>query len=198
MSRKIFTHGTILVLLLIGCSSLSAQKKSSRSNTPSSMMADSVFEGLKLRNIGPAFMSGRIADLAIHPQDESIWYVAVASGGVWKTTNAGTTWLPVFDKQTAYSIGCVTIDPNNPHVIWVGTGENVGGRHMGYGDGIYRSNDGGSTWENMGLKASEHISEIVIHPNNSDIIWVAAQGPLWSKGGERGLFKTTDGGKTWK
>ncbi|MFT7030409.1 MAG: photosystem II stability/assembly factor-like uncharacterized protein, partial [Marinoscillum sp.] len=162
------------------------------------MMADSVFEGLKLRNIGPAFMSGRIADLAIHPQDESIWYVAVASGGVWKTTNAGTTWLPVFDKQTAYSIGCVTIDPNNPHVIWVGTGENVGGRHMGYGDGIYRSNDGGSTWENMGLKASEHISEIVIHPNNSDIIWVAAQGPLWSKGGDRGLFKTTDGGKTWK
>lgn len=155
------------------------------------------FSGLKFRSIGPAFMSGRIADIAIHPENHNIWYVAVGSGGVWKTENSGITWKPIFDKQSSYSIGCVTIDKNNPHHIWVGTGENVGGRHVGYGDGIYLSKDGGATWENMGLKGSEHISKIIIHPKNSNIILVAAQGPLWNSGGERGLYKTTDGGKTW-
>ncbi len=162
------------------------------------LFSDSTFQGLQLRSIGPAFMSGRIADIALHPTDRNIWYVAVGSGGVWKTGNAGTTWKPLFDKQTSYSIGCVTIDPGNPHVIWVGTGENVGGRHVGYGDGVYRSRDGGKSWKNMGLKESHHISKIVIHPNNSDILWVAAQGPLWSRGGDRGLYKSRDGGKTWR
>lgn len=161
-------------------------------------MKAATFKGLEFRNIGPAFMSGRIADIAIHPENESVWYVAVGSGGVWKTTNAGTTWTPLFDEQPVYSTGCITIDPNNPHTIWVGTGENVGGRHVGFGDGIYRSRDGGKTWKNMGLKNSEHISKIIVHPDNSDVIWVAAQGPLWSKGGDRGLYKSTDGGKTWK
>lgn len=162
------------------------------------IFSDSIFSGLKLRNIGPAFMSGRIADVAIHPKNESIWYVAVGSGGVWKTKNAGTTWKPIFDKQTSYSIGCITIDPLDHNVIWVGTGENVGGRHLGYGDGIYRSEDGGASWKNMGLKNSEHISKIIIHPENSSTIWAAVQGPLWKKGGERGLYKSTDGGTTWK
>lgn len=162
------------------------------------ILSDTTFQGIKMRSIGPAFMSGRIADIAIHPQNENIWYVAVGSGGVWKTKNAGVTWNPIFDAQNSYSIGCVTIDGANPNVIWVGTGENVGGRHVGYGDGIYRSEDGGTTWKHMGLKASEHISKIIVHPDNSNIIWVAVQGPLWSKGGERGLYKTTDGGKTWK
>jgi len=143
-------------------------------------------------------MSGRIADIAIDPTNENIWYVAVGSGGVWKTENAGTTFKPVFDKQVSFSIGCVTIDPNNPFVIWVGTGENVGGRHMGFGDGIYNSEDGGESWTNMGLKKSEHISKIAVHPENSDVIVVAAQGPLWSKGGERGFYKSMDGGKSWK
>ncbi|MEM9918281.1 MAG: glycosyl hydrolase, partial [Bacteroidota bacterium] len=156
------------------------------------------FKGLELRSIGPAFMSGRIADVAIHPKDDNVWYVAVGSGGVWKTKNAGTTWTPIFDKQTSYSIGCITIDPNNPNIVWVGTGENVGGRHVGFGDGIYRSTDGGNNWENMGLKQSEHISRIIVHPNNSSVIWAAVQGPLWSKGGERGIFKSTDNGKSWK
>ncbi|MEM9823064.1 MAG: glycosyl hydrolase [Bacteroidota bacterium] len=159
--------------------------------------ADDAFKGLKLRSLGPAFMSGRIADIAIHPDDDSVWYVAVGSGGVWKTQNAGVTWTPIFDGQSVYSIGCISIDPNNPHIIWVGTGENVGGRHVGYGDGVYRSDDGGKSWKNMGLKKSEHISKIIVHPNNSNTIWVAAQGPLWNKGGERGLYQSTDGGKTW-
>jgi photosystem II stability/assembly factor-like uncharacterized protein len=163
-----------------------------------SVLSDTTFAGLKLRSVGPALMSGRIADIVIHPDDDNVWYVAVGSGGVWKTDNAGTTWKPIFDDQPSYSIGCVTIDPNNPHVVWVGTGENVGGRHVGYGDGIYRSRDGGASWKNLGLKDSHHISEIVVHPSDSKVIWVAAQGPLWSKGGERGLYRSTDGGETWK
>ena len=159
---------------------------------------EETFSGLKLRNVGPAFTSGRIADIAIHPDNENIWYVAVGSGGVWKTENSGTTWTPIFDDQSVYSTGCIVLDPSNPNVVWLGTGENVGGRHVAIGDGVYRSDDGGKSWKNMGLKKSEHISEIIIHPENSDIIWVAAQGPLWSKGGERGLYKSVDGGKKWK
>ena len=158
---------------------------------------DDVYNGLKFRNIGPALTSGRIADIAIHPQDESTWYVAVGSGGVWKTVNSGTTFEPIFDKQSSYSIGCVTLDPRNPSTIWVGTGENVGGRHVGFGDGIYVSHDEGKTWANKGLKASEHISKIMVHPENSQVIYVAVQGPLWSSGGERGFYRSEDGGSSW-
>lgn len=168
------------------------------SQSGGSLLTDSVLAGLKFRSIGPALMSGRIADIAIHPEKNSVWYVAVGSGGVWKTENSGITWKPVFDDQGSYSIGCVSIDRKNPHVIWVGTGENVGGRHAGYGDGIYKSEDGGKSWTSMGLKESHHISKIIIHPENPNILWVAAQGPLWSSGGDRGLYKTMDGGKTWK
>ncbi|MEM7187445.1 MAG: hypothetical protein AAF466_12370 [Bacteroidota bacterium] len=116
---------------------------------------DNLLSGMKLRSLGPAFMSGRIADIEIHPENESIWYVAVGSGGVWKTENSGTTWTPIFDKESSYSIGTVVIDPNNYNTIWVGTGEDVGGRHVGYGDGVYKSTDGGKTWKNMGLKNSQ-------------------------------------------
>ena len=161
-------------------------------------MTSKSFAGLEFRNIGPALMSGRIADIAIHPTDFSTWYVAVGSGGVWKTTNSGTTWTPIFDGETSYSIGCVALDPSNPEIVWVGTGENVSGRHVGFGDGIYRSLDGGTSWKNMGLEDSQHISEIIVDPNDSKTVFVAAQGPLWSSGGERGLFKTNDGGETWK
>ncbi len=186
---------SIIVLLLASLfviSPLNAQRKKDVGNKEFSL------DALKFRNIGPAFLSGRIADIAIDPNNENLWYVAVGSGGVWKTNNAGTTWKPLFDEQNSYSTGCVTIDPTNNNVIWVGTGENVGGRHVAYGDGIYKSEDGGDTWKNMGLKTSEHISKIVIHPSDPDTVWVAAQGPLWNKGGERGVFKTVDGGKTWK
>jgi photosystem II stability/assembly factor-like uncharacterized protein len=163
-------------------------------NTP---ISDSTFSGFKFRSIGPAFMSGRIADIAIHPENENVWFIAVGSGGVWRTKNSGITWQPVFDKQKVFSTGCVTIDPILPTTVWVGTGENVGGRHMSFGDGVYKSNDGGTSWKNMGLKKSEHISEIIVHPENSNVVFVAAQGPLWSSGGERGFYMTTNGGETW-
>ena len=180
-----------LVLIWLAQIGMTAEK------TPS-ILNEETFEGLKLRNIGPALMSGRIADIAFHPNNRNTWYVGVGSGGVWKTTNAGTTWQPVFDKQKVYSIGSVTIDKTNPNIIWVGTGENVGGRHSSFGDGIYRSLDGGENWQNMGLEKSEHISTVIIHPNDSNTLWVSAQGPLWSSGGDRGLYKTIDGGKNWK
>ena len=154
--------------------------------------------GLKFRNIGPALTSGRISDFAINPHDYREYYVATSSGGVWKTVNAGTTYEPVFDNQDSYSTGVVTMDPNNPNVVWVGTGENNSQRSIAYGDGVYRSDDGGSSWTNMGLKESGHIGSIVIDPRDSDVVYVAAIGPLWSKGGDRGVYKTIDGGKNWE
>ncbi|MEM6325499.1 MAG: glycosyl hydrolase, partial [Bacteroidota bacterium] len=160
-------------------------------------VADLSYNALSWRGIGPAFTSGRIADIAIHPHDPQTWYVAVGSGGVWMTSNSGTTWTSLFDGQSSYSTGSIAIDPQNPNIIWVGTGENVGGRHAAYGDGIYRSSDGGRTWENRGLKESERLSTIWIHPDDSDVVLVAAQGPMWSSGGERGLYRTEDGGETW-
>jgi len=159
---------------------------------------ETTFSGLEFRGIGPALMSGRIADIAIDPGNPSTLYVGVGSGGVWKTENGGTTWTPVFDGEDTYSIGCISIDPSNTGTIWVGTGENVSGRHVGYGAGVYRSRDGGTSWENMGLPASEHIGMIRVDPRDSNIVYVAAQGPLWSGGGERGLYKTTDGGGNWR
>lgn len=180
----------LLIFFVLGGTPLAAQDDA-RS------VSETNYSGLELRNIGPALTSGRIADIDIHPNDENIWYVAVGSGGVWKTTNAGTSWDPIFDNQSSYSIGSVTIDPNNPNTIWVGSGENVGGRHVGYGDGVYKSTDGGDSWQNMGLENSEHISKVIVHPKDSDIIWVAAQGPLWDSGGDRGLYKSTDGGENW-
>jgi len=153
--------------------------------------------GMKLRSLGPSVMSGRISGFAVHPEKRSHYFVAVASGGVWKTTNAGVTWTPVFDNEGSYSIGCIVLDPKNPNVVWVGTGENNSQRSVGYGDGVYKSIDGGRTWQNVGLKTSEHIGKIVIDPRDSDTVYVAAQGPLWGAGGERGLYKTLDGGKNW-
>lgn len=154
--------------------------------------------GLRLRGIGPAVMGGRIADIAVSPTDPGTWYVAAGSGNLWKTVNSGITWEPVFDDQSSYSIGAVAIDPNNPEIIWVGTGENVSGRHVGWGDGIYRSMNGGKTWQHMGLAKSEHIGKILVVPGSSDVVLVAAEGPLWSSGGDRGVYKTRDGGVSWE
>lgn len=152
---------------------------------------------LKWRSIGPAWTSGRIADFAVNPKNISEYYVATASSGLWKTTNAGTTWQPIADTIKAYAMGVVTLDPNNPHVVWLGTGENNHQRALGYGTGVYRSSDGGFTWNNMGLKDSRQIGGIVIDPRNSNVIFVAAEGSVWGPGGERGLYKSTDGGNSW-
>jgi len=156
-----------------------------------------LFAGLRPRSIGPAAPSGRIGEVAIHPASKSTWYVAVHSGGVWKTVNAGTTWTPIFDSQSSYSIGTVAVDPGNPLVVWVGTGENNSQRSVGYGDGVYKSTDGGRSWSNVGLKSSNHIGKILVDPRNSDVVYVSAIGSLWSSGGDRGVYKTADGGKTW-
>lgn len=184
-------------ILFAGCMGF-AQSAGKDGDEESKPLSSATFDAFKLRNIGPAFMSGRIADIAIVQDDPATWYVGVGSGGVWKTENAGTTWTSLFDGQDSYSIGSIGLDPSDPNRVWVGTGENNGGRHIGFGDGIYKSGDGGKSWENMGLKESEHISKIIVHPDDPNTVWVASQGPLWSEGGERGVFKTTDGGQTWE
>jgi len=161
-------------------------------------MSTGTFAGMRFRSIGLAVTSGRVNMFAVDPNDRAKYYVAVASGGVWKTVNAGTTWTPVFDSEGSYSIGAIALDPKNTATVWVGTGEHNSQRSVGYGDGVYKSDDGGRSWRNVGLKTSEHIGKIVIDPRDSNVVFVAAQGPLWSAGGERGLYKTTDGGKTWK
>lgn len=158
----------------------------------------SLFDAFTFRSPGPALTSGRIIDFAVNPVDPSEYYVGVACGGVWKTTNAGISYQPIFDKQNSFSIGCVTIDPTNSHTVWVGTGENNSQRSVSYGDGVYKSEDGGASWKCMGLSKSEHIGKILIDPSNGDVVYVAAQGPLWGPGGERGLYKSMDGGQTWK
>jgi photosystem II stability/assembly factor-like uncharacterized protein len=167
-------------------------------NRPRDPMSTATFNGLRFRSIGPAFTSGRVIAFAVEPNNAARYYVASASGGVWKTVNNGTTWTPVFDREGSYSIGWIVLDPKNPLTVWVGTGENNSQRSVSYGNGVYRSDDGGKTWRNMGLRASEHIGRIAIDPKDSNIVYVAAQGPLWGPGGDRGLYKTTDGGKTWK
>ncbi len=184
--KKIFLF---LLFLAIG---LNAQNKDKKDSVDTGL-----FNSLKWRSVGPALTSGRISDFAVNPQNNSEYYVAVASGHVWKTTNRGTTFDPVFDNYGAYSIGCIVMDPNNNNVVWIGTGENNHQRALGYGNGVYKTTDGGKSWKNMGLKESRQIGDIVIDPRNSNIVFVAAEGSVWGPGGERGLYKTTDGGKTW-
>lgn len=157
-----------------------------------------ILNAFSFRNIGPATTSGRVSDIAVNPQKKSQWYIASAAGGVWKTDNGGTTFSPIFDNYGTQSIGCVTLDPTNPNTVWVGTGENNNQRSVSYGNGVYKSLDGGKTFANLGLKTSERIGMIKIHPGNPDIVFVAAYGSVWKSGGERGLYKTTDGGKTWE
>jgi len=183
--KKLFS----LVAILLASLTVGAQEQDP--------FSAATFNALRLRAVGPALMSGRISHIAVHPGDKQSWYVAVASGGVWKTTNAGTTWTPVFQNEGAYSVGTVVIDQRNPSTVWVGSGEANNQRSVGWGDGIYRSDDAGRTWRNMGLKASEHIGRIVIDPRDSNVVFAAAYGPLWTAGGDRGLYKTVDGGKTW-
>ena len=185
----------ILILLLGATLTVSAQRSDRQKGD--TLVTTSLVNGLKFRSIGPAWASGRIADLAVNPENPSEYYAAVASGNVWKTENNGTTWKPVFDNYGAYATGVVRLDPNNFNVVWVGTGENNHQRALGYGDGVYKSTDGGKSFKNMGLKESRQIGGIVIDPRNSDIVFVACEGSAWGPGGERGLYKSSDGGKTW-
>jgi len=188
----------VLILLVFAALPAAAQTPAKgKPEAPKFLLTSELLSGLEFRAIGPAIMSGRISDVAIHPKNHALWYVAAGSGGVWKTENAGTTWTPIFDGQASYSIGCLAIDPKTPETIWVGTGENVSGRHVGFGDGVYKSLNGGKTWTNMGLAKSEHIARILIDPRDPRVVYAAAEGPLWSAGGERGLYKSADGGKTW-
>ena len=186
----------LLVCMLLLSGSVFAQKKTTPSPEKAPYDAGTV-SALSFRLLGPALTSGRVADIAVHPQNKDTWYIAAAAGGLWYTNNHGITFEPIFDNYGSYSLACVTLAPSNPNTIWVGTGENNNQRSASYGDGVYKSVDGGKSFTNMGLKTSEHIGKIIVHPTNENIVWVAAYGPLWSAGGERGVYKTTDGGKTW-
>jgi len=195
LSKALF----MLVLLMMICASSETMAQKKKKNTEKNdTITSGQVSGLKWRSIGPAFTSGRIADFAVNPCNTSEYYVAVASGHIWKTVNNGTTFSPIFDNYGAYSMGCLAMDPNNHSVIWAGTGENNHQRALGYGNGVYKSIDGGKKWKNMGLKESRQIGKILIDPRNSDVVYVAAEGSVWGPGGERGLYKTTDGGTTWE
>ncbi len=211
MNTRSFVRRTVLVLLpLVALAPLHGQgaRRNARGATAAGAAADTtpsykgpftnqVFGGLRARHIGPSVTSGRVLSIAVDPGKISTIYVGSASGGVWKTTNGGAAWQPVFDGQGSYSIGWVTLDPTNPDVVWVGTGESNSQRSVSYGDGVYKSIDGGHSWKNVGLKSSEHIGRIVVDPKDPNVVYVAAEGPLWNAGGDRGLYKTTDGGATW-
>jgi hypothetical protein len=199
-SRILITGLAILTACLMNAQKKDADKKEDKkASAPTNpILKPETYSSLSFRNIGPAVTSGRVIDIAVNPKNKNEWYIAAAAGGVFKTKNAGVTFSPIFDGHGAYSIGCVAIDKNNTNIVWIGTGENNNQRAVGYGDGIYKSEDGGKSFKNMGLQKSEHIGNIAIDPENSDIVYVAAYGPVWSAGGDRGIYKTTDGGKTWK
>lgn len=202
---KTKNYGWILLsLLAIICivptmqTNAQSKRKKSAASAKQFELTSEMLKMLNFRSIGPAAYSGRISDLAVNPDNTSEYYVGVASGGLWKTVNHGTSFEPIFDKQSVFSIGCLAMDPNNSNVVWVGTGENNSQRNLAYGDGVYKTTDGGKTFTNMGLKTSSQIGKIMIDPRNSNVVYVAAQGQAWGPGGERGLYKTIDGGKTWK
>ena len=164
----------------------------------SDRMTAETFKNVAFRSIGPGITTGRIQDIAIDPKNPSVWYVAAASGNLWKTENRGNTFTPIFDEHGSFSLGAVVVDPRDSNIVWLGTGENANQRSVSFGDGVYKSSDAGKTWKRMGLENSEHIQNIVIDPRNSNVVYVTAIGPLWAAGGDRGLYKTTDGGQTWK
>jgi photosystem II stability/assembly factor-like uncharacterized protein len=196
--RALFTLSVCLCLTPLLCGDVPPEETAEAEEAEQTPMSAGTFAGMKLRCVGPALTAGRVADFAVERGNPKHYWVAVASGGVWKTTNGGITFEPVFDDQGAFSIGCVAMDPHNPHVVWVGTGENNSQRSVAFGDGVYRTRDGGASWENLGLKDSQHIGMIAIDPRDSDVVYVAAQGPLWNAGGDRGLYKTVDGGASWE
>jgi photosystem II stability/assembly factor-like uncharacterized protein len=154
-------------------------------------------ENLQWRELGPAIMGGRIDDFAVVESNPHIVYVGTATGGVWRTTNDGTTWEPLFDKEPVSTIGAISVAPSDPSIVWVGTGEANNRQSSSWGNGVYKSTDAGKTWTHLGLEETHHIGRIAIHPSNPDVVYVAAEGRLWGASKERGVYKTADGGKTW-
>ena len=189
-------NALVLAMLLgVGATAISL---SGQAPSGADRLTADVLKGLEVRSIGPALVTGRIADLAIDPKNPSVWYVASAFGGLWKTVNRGVTFTPIFDQGPSFTLCCVVVDPKDSDVVWLGTGENASQRSAHFGDGVYKSVDAGKTWRRVGLESSEHIGKILLDPRDSNTVFVASQGPLFSAGGDRGLFKTTDGGATWK
>ncbi|MBM4195007.1 MAG: glycosyl hydrolase, partial [Gemmatimonadetes bacterium] len=156
------------------------------------------FDRLHFRSIGPATMSGRIADIAVYEANPAIWYVATAHGGVWKTTSNGAMFTPMLQDRGLMSVGAIAMSQLNPDVVYAGMGESNNRQSISWGDGVYKTTDGGATWTHMGLSNSKAIARIVLDPNNSNTVFVAATGALWGPGGDRGVFKSTDGGRTWR
>src|SRR5688572_446637 len=160
---------------------------------------DSVTLGaFRWRSIGPANMGGRVTDIEVDPRNPKIFYVATATGGIWKTVNAGTMFFPLFDKERVISLGDIAIAPSNGDIIWAGTGEEDARNSISPGGGIYKSTDAGKTWRRMGLERTEHIARIIVDPRDANTVYVAAAGKTWMNNPERGLYKTTDGGATWR
>ena len=191
---RLFATATLL-LASVFAATLKAQEASSPSSA--NALSSDILENLTWRGIGPALPGGRVNDFAVVESNNHIIYAATATGGAWKTTNNGTTWEAVFDRERTSALGAVAVAPSNPNVVWVGTGESWNARLSAYGDGVYRSDDGGKTWKNMGLEQTRYIGRILIHPEDADTVYVAALGSLWGPNDQRGLFKTTDGGKSW-
>jgi len=193
--RSPFSRIVLIVCVCLIFSLFIGAKKVKKKPEP--VIPESILDGLEWRNIGPCNMGGRIDDFAVVESNPKIIYAGMASGGIWKTTNNGVTWEPMFDDQVTSTIGDVTVSPSNPDIVWIGTGEPNNRQSSSWGNGVYKSMDGGKTWKNMGLQDTHHIGRIAIHPRNPDIVYVAALGHLWGPNKERGLFKTSDGGKTW-
>src|SRR5437868_10052266 len=202
MTTRIGRCCTLLVsIFAISISSAQEAPSPSATSNPSPspmLLGEALFKNLKARSIGPAVMGGRVSDIAIDPRNPFVFYVGLGHGGVFKTNDNGVSFDPIFDKQPVLSIGAIGIAPSDSDVVWVGTGEANDRNSSGWGNGVYRSTDGGENWQNIGLKDSRTIGRIIVHPKNPDTAYVAAGGHLWVDGGDRGLYKTTDGGKAWK
>src|SRR6187402_3014223 len=179
-SRSVFV-GALAVLSAVAA--LSSQQGGS------DRLTSDVFAGLELRSIGPSLVTGRIADFDVDPKNSSVYYIATAAGGVWKSMNRGITWESVFDRGGSFNMCCIKVDPKDSNIVWLGTGENSNPRSSMIGDGLYKSTDAGKTWARVALEKSEHIGNIAIDPRDSNVVYVSAQGPLWSSGGDRGIYK---------
>ncbi|MEQ9401499.1 MAG: hypothetical protein RJQ04_20195 [Longimicrobiales bacterium] len=206
MARSVLRTAILPMLLAVGLAAAPAEAQRPGGSQAAPDLSTAALVGtLPVRGIGPAVMSGRVVDIAVASSPDTrggnlgtVFYIAAASGGVWKTTSGGIDWEPVFDDQGVQSIGDVAVAPSNSNIVWVGTGEANSQRSSSYGNGVYRSMDGGASWEHMGLESSQHVGRILVHPEDPDVVYVAAVGPLWAGGGERGLYRTTDGGETWE